>query len=441
MISYLPSFVPNKIMIVGCGGTGSRLVPLLGQFLKTCAWIINPEILLIDDDIVEEKNLLRQNFISPDVGKYKAEVLAQRYSRAFNVTMIPKVGRVTPYKYNFLCDHPDAKGEEHNKLREAESDWNETFKRFATNSIIVMCVDSPEARRAILSRVLGNGANGNILLIDSGNENDFGQISISTLRTVNLGYSGLDILSRMDTIPGDLQIPCIPMDVEYYQNMKAETTLSCADLDQTMAINGAMAMTMFGVIQSFYYCKPINFHRINVTLTHGSTPEYMNQKFLLRVKNHVYLAKGVFAKDTELSTARANLEPAISKFYNDVYYPFKSQVDDAKRVQADAEVAAQAKRDKELVDKQIKLLMRQHGWKYPDEEKKEAVTQVAQAISAVAKDKNEDIFTMLEATVAGMEPPKPKKTVKRTVKAALSNYEAEEQLARDYGVNATSATW
>ena len=43
---------------------------------------------------VEEKNLLRQNFITSDQGKYKAEVLAKRYSAAFGVDI--------KFSYNFV---------------------------------------------------------------------------------------------------------------------------------------------------------------------------------------------------------------------------------------------------------------------------------------------------------------------------------------------------
>ena len=94
LFSWTPNFVPNKIIVFGCGGTGSRVVPLIAQFVKSCAWVLNPELVLIDFDSVEEKNLLRQNFISSDVGKNKAVVLASRYSKAFNIAITPIIHRV-----------------------------------------------------------------------------------------------------------------------------------------------------------------------------------------------------------------------------------------------------------------------------------------------------------------------------------------------------------
>lgn len=75
------------LYVIGCGGTG-------GYFIRDAARILNqfenihPEIdcdiVLIDGDKVEEKNIKRQNFITSDIGKYKSEVLATRYSSLFN---------------------------------------------------------------------------------------------------------------------------------------------------------------------------------------------------------------------------------------------------------------------------------------------------------------------------------------------------------------------
>ena len=42
-------------------------------------------ILVCDGDVVEEKNLIRQNFVEQDVGRNKAQVLAERYSAAFGI--------------------------------------------------------------------------------------------------------------------------------------------------------------------------------------------------------------------------------------------------------------------------------------------------------------------------------------------------------------------
>lgn len=82
--------------IVGAGGVASWFLP---QYIKTIynykeknGFNVTFNIYLIDNDRVEEKNLLRQNFIPEDVGKNKAEVLAERYHQIYpdiNVYAIP----------------------------------------------------------------------------------------------------------------------------------------------------------------------------------------------------------------------------------------------------------------------------------------------------------------------------------------------------------------
>lgn len=74
---------PVKIVLVGTGGTGGYIVPQLYRLLYALdrpIWVI-----LCDGDLVEEKNLGRQNFIEADLGKNKAMVLAERYSNAFGI--------------------------------------------------------------------------------------------------------------------------------------------------------------------------------------------------------------------------------------------------------------------------------------------------------------------------------------------------------------------
>lgn len=63
----------GDIYIIGCGGVGSWLTPAL-------TLLTNPkQIVLVDADVLEEKNLDRQLFKNEDIGRMKAEALAERY--------------------------------------------------------------------------------------------------------------------------------------------------------------------------------------------------------------------------------------------------------------------------------------------------------------------------------------------------------------------------
>lgn len=63
----------GEIYIIGCGGVGSWLAPAL-------ALLTDPkQIVLVDADVLEEKNLDRQLFKPEDIGRMKSEALAERY--------------------------------------------------------------------------------------------------------------------------------------------------------------------------------------------------------------------------------------------------------------------------------------------------------------------------------------------------------------------------
>lgn len=363
MISYRPSFIPNKIVIIGAGGTGSRLVPLVSQFIKTCAWVLQPEIHLIDDDVVEDKNLLRQNFIATDVGKKKAEVLAQRYSRAFDITIHPHTFRVV---------HPN--------VASRSGEQTQVFQDCARNVIVVMCVDSPQARKDILQNVLTNTRYGsqNCLLLDSGNENDYGQVSVST--STCLRQFGRTVITKLQDMTanmgGTMDIPNIPLNLPYYSKMQAVSGGSCADLDQTMAINSLMANTMFSIIQNFYYAKPITFHRLNVDLSNGITPEYMNPKFLLERAKDDYFTFG------DPYSYVVDLEDIVNHYHRNTFSPFKEVMNNAVKIQEN-ELAAKKLAERIEADKKaVQDAMKKYGWTLP-KTKTEAMQDLLKVLGAL----------------------------------------------------------
>jgi hypothetical protein len=59
------------IAIIGCGGVGSIIAPVIAKMTKQ-------NIILVDGDIYEQRNLERQQFPASAIGKTKATVLANR---------------------------------------------------------------------------------------------------------------------------------------------------------------------------------------------------------------------------------------------------------------------------------------------------------------------------------------------------------------------------
>lgn len=289
MFRYVPRTIPTKIFVIGCGGTGSRLVPLLSQFIKTVTagvnprgTVVDPVIYLIDNDIIEAKNLARQNFISSDVGKNKAEVLAQRYGRAYGVNIIPIPKRVTSGVPRCI----------HNLF----SDLDVAPVHPGDNSLVIMCVDSAQARRDILSawstdrmrsaayRRTADVPQISPVFIDAGNEDDFGQVRIFQRAVVSpeTTTERKAMLRKLPSMrPEIFDIHCLPMDVEFYRNMVDNEGASCADLDQTLAINALMATLIMGMVQNLYYFKPFTYHSMSISLSGGVSVEHLTAEYLI----------------------------------------------------------------------------------------------------------------------------------------------------------------
>lgn len=75
------------IIIIGCGGTGSHYVKELGRYLfgEKVGSNETYRIVLVDGDIVEEKNLVRQAFLPIDIGRNKAQVMAEILNQTYGI--------------------------------------------------------------------------------------------------------------------------------------------------------------------------------------------------------------------------------------------------------------------------------------------------------------------------------------------------------------------
>ena len=62
----------RKVMIIGTGGIGSYLIPLLN---KTGLY----DMVIYDPDVVESKNISYQNFEDTHVGMFKVDAMEARY--------------------------------------------------------------------------------------------------------------------------------------------------------------------------------------------------------------------------------------------------------------------------------------------------------------------------------------------------------------------------
>ena len=64
---------PVKIVMLGAGGTGGHIAPHLYRLLYSLERPVR--FIICDGDVVEGKNLVRQNFTKADLGENKAKCL------------------------------------------------------------------------------------------------------------------------------------------------------------------------------------------------------------------------------------------------------------------------------------------------------------------------------------------------------------------------------
>ena len=190
------------ITVIGCGGTGGFVADGLGRMLPQAI-----DLVLVDMDTVEERNLNRQSFTTANVGLFKSEALAKRLAGKYQ----------RPVQYSVL---PVGVGD-------------------LPRGIVVGCVDNGPARHAIAEH-LHDGQ----WWVDSGNGPNFGQILIGNSKTEKLRPSFIADLCCRLPLP-TIQQPAI---LAQTPRQRSCTEAVAAD-DQSPTINQAMAALVLEVVR------------------------------------------------------------------------------------------------------------------------------------------------------------------------------------------------
>lgn len=138
----------NKIHVIGCGGIGSYLIRELYKLQKTNQLINdNGEIYTLhihDQDEVEQKNIIYQDYTIDDIFTNKAAVLGKRYSIEYGETFVNDLSTVVKSKNDIvICCVDNA------KFREHLFNWQTTKPNFwidlrSHGRIVVRIVRHPE---------------------------------------------------------------------------------------------------------------------------------------------------------------------------------------------------------------------------------------------------------------------------------------------------------
>ena len=142
------------VVLVGCGGSGARMLLRLADLDRTLHALGSPEldVHVYDGDAVSEANLARQSFTFSDVGLPKAVVLVHRINLTYGVAY-----HAHPAYFN------------------AETQFSGR-----SPDVCISCVDTGAARRSIV-KVLGRSW-GVRYWMDLGNDVRTGQVVLGTLR-------------------------------------------------------------------------------------------------------------------------------------------------------------------------------------------------------------------------------------------------------------------
>jgi len=201
----------NEVVVIGCGGTGSYVIPGIARLLYSMKQQNKkiPTLTLIDADQVENKNLIRQNFSPGDVGRNKAEALATRYANAFGLEIA--------YQTTYL---------------EKEGDIRNLFSSSDGGTLLIGCVDNIRTRFSIREAIRTyTNSYKNVYWIDTGNEEETGQVVLSA-RIPRWNRSGLSFVDdKRFPLPDIFDL--YPELLERSKTAKFTSELSCAELAES----------------------------------------------------------------------------------------------------------------------------------------------------------------------------------------------------------------
>ena len=136
----------NRIALVGCGGTGGFAAEGICRLLNKSP---GSQLILIDGDIVEERNFHNQNFYREDLGRFKSQVLAERLSRGHHISVDYSI---YPLQKKKMTSEPSP---------------------LMQCALVVGCVDNALARAAITSHISIDQ-----WWLDAGNGTEYGQLLV-----------------------------------------------------------------------------------------------------------------------------------------------------------------------------------------------------------------------------------------------------------------------
>ena len=301
--------VPRSIVIFGAGGTGGWFIPKLVKIIndvslkgKRCP----TRIILVDGDTVEEKNLLRQNFIQNDIGRNKAQVLVQRYAPLLD----PNSGCIMSYldKYvtserNFPREIPEEDADYYHDILNIENTLRGNIAMY------INLIDNAVTRKCIHLSALEN----NFLVIDVANDKYNGQLSVSNYLERKVSPSLVasffyNLFPEQQEMNDDISLHnCATVDVE--------------SVDQLFSANDMAASVLGTYLTSWYETAKMSVGLIEFTT--GAMPS-------MRSSNKFFSAS-YEQRLSESNSRYSNLQHVLDKTCGETHKSILSSLQQEKR--------------------------------------------------------------------------------------------------------------
>lgn len=150
--------IKYDILVVGAGGTGTYFLKEFSRYISgnPAAKKFVRELMVMDGDVVEKKNLARQCFLPEDIGREKAVVMAEALNDAFDLQW-------SAYP-QYLTTMEQLEARIPLALKEQGAD--------AVIPLVISCVDN-HAARLLLEAYFDKAQN--LIIFDSANEFENGE--------------------------------------------------------------------------------------------------------------------------------------------------------------------------------------------------------------------------------------------------------------------------
>ena len=242
MKHYLPSRLASNeisILLVGAGGTGSRMLEHLMNLHRAMLALGHPHglnVTVMDDDRVSQANVGRQAFYPCDVNRYKAITLVNRANMAmeFSKPWMAEVERLTP-----------------------------RYRHIQKFNMVIGAVDTRSARAAILG-ALKAATYGKRYWLDLGNRSSDGQVILGEVDS-NSKPSTINEQWRLPHA-GELFPELVNSELDSIEDETPSCSLAEALEKQSLFINPAVSLAASNLLWQLFTKGEIENHGAFVNL-------------------------------------------------------------------------------------------------------------------------------------------------------------------------------